>query len=188
MRGPSAIQSSGEDRDADHLEDHRRRLPVRDLDPYRSLSEVQYAIHHDVWPNVDVHVPVRQVPEHLIVNPACSVASMNWPWNWSERRMLNLITSLGGRISEGSPIISVVVFMWNHRVNAFKGGVLMKACDPSMAHHIIRALNGHRTETWLDPLRVEPMGKQCDSKRTSRHFIWGQPRSNADVWAFGDDQ
>ena len=101
--------------------------------------------------------------------------------------MLNLITSLGGRIPEGSPIISVVVFTWNHRVNAFKGQVLMRACDPSMAHHIIRALNGHRIEARLDPLRVEPMGRPCDSKRTSRHFIRGQPRSNADVCAVGDD-
>ena len=100
--------------------------------------------------------------------------------------MLKLITSLGGRISEGSPIISVVVFTWNHRVNAFKGQVLMRACDPSMAHHIIRALNGHRTEARLDPLRVEPMGKHYDSKCPSRQVVRGQPRSNANVWAVGD--
>ena len=102
--------------------------------------------------------------------------------------MLNLIVSLDGCFPEGSPSISVVLFTWNHRVNAFKGQVLMRAGDPSIVIHIIRALNGHRTEDWLDPLRVEHMGKQCDSKRTSHHFIRGLPRSNADVWAHGDDQ
>ena len=77
VRRPSAAPSSREDRNTDRSVDHRRRRPVRDLDPYRSLNEVKYVVHHNIWPNVNVHVPVKQVPEHLIIDPACSVASMN---------------------------------------------------------------------------------------------------------------
>ena len=101
VRGLSAIRQSGVGREANHWKDCRRRQPVHDSDPRRSPSEMKYVAHYKVWPNVDVHVLIGQVPEHLVVDPTCSVASMNWPWSWSERRMLNLITSLDSRIPEG---------------------------------------------------------------------------------------
>ena len=131
-----------------------------------------------------VDVPLEQINAYDITDIQANVLTSNWPFGWSEYKMLTMIGTLDGQLPVGKPIISAVVFTERRNVGGFGGQIMLRMGNVSLAQAVISMFNGRITYDSLPPLKAVQMHTALSLTQDRDHpgLVPGQARINEQVW------
>ena len=135
-----------------------------------------------------VDVPIEQINAHNVADLRANVIISNWPFSWSEHKMLTMISTLDGQLPVGKPIISAVVFTERRNVGGFGGQIMLRMGNASLAQAVISIFNGRLTYDSLPPLKAVQMHTEVSLIQDRDHpgLVPGQVRINEQVWNLAD--